>query len=573
MRRFAQLCLALDTRASKADRLDALRAHFDAVAPQAPADAAWALHLLAGTPLRPVLSAATRQATLRAAACTAAGLPDWLVDACCDATGDLAEAIALLLPPPTRPSDAGLTEWIETRLPTLRALPSPQQTAWLASAWDELDAPARQLLIQLIGGGARQRLDEPLLQRALAEHSGLDAALIAQRLLGWADARNRPSATRWQTLVARPDATAPRGDPTPFIADQRLDDAQCGAWVSHPNHWITWACGGLRAQLVRRGGQAWLWADDGLLANHRFPEVVAAAAALPDDTLLDGELLIWPPGAPRPAPAAQLQRRLARATPGAALRAATPPRFIAQDLLSLGGDDLRPRPWVERRAALDALLTPASPGSAADPAVLAVAELLDAGDAAALAALLGRARALGLAGLRLGRRDTGHGEAPVGFWPLAPQVVPAVLLYAQGRPGAPGSAGGEYTFAVWNRPPIDAAEAQSVAEAIARREPAMPDGLQLLPIARVAAPADAAQAEALARALRSHTLQKFGPVRALRPTLVAELGFDGVASSARHKSGLTLQQPRLLGLHEGLPLDALGNLLTLQALLPAGPVE
>lgn len=574
MRRLAQLILALDTRRGEAERLDALRAHFDAVAAEAPADAAWALHLLAGGRLRRVWGAATRQATLRAAAGMASGLPEWLLDACCDATGDLAEAIALLLPPPTRPGNAGLAEWIEQRLPALQALAPAEQPAGLAAAWDELDGPARHLLIQLLGGGARLGVDAALLQRALAAHCGLDATLLAQRLLGWTSARTPPSAARWQALVAPPEVGTPQDGPAPFVADRRLDDAQIQTWLSPPDRWISWAYGGLRAQLLRRGGQTWLWADGGRLLNDRFPEVVAAASAQPDATWpegaqLDGELLVWPAGAPSPAPADRLQRRLARARPGAALRAATPPRFIAHDLLNAAGKADRPLDWTARRAALEALLAPTS---ASSPAVLEVAEVLTAEDAAALAALRERARALGVAGLRVGRRDAAPGEAAA-FWPLEPQVVQAVLLYAQAGAGGRGMAGGAsgqvYTFAVWNRPPADAAEVQAVAEAIDRREPPRPDGLQLLPIAKVTTPADAAQADALARTLRRHTLQKFGPVRALRPVLVAELGFDGVAASARHKSGLALQQPRLLGLREDAPLQTLGDLMALQALARA----
>lgn len=570
MRRFARLCQDLDTRPSDTDRHDALRTYFDAVAPHAPADAAWALHLLAGARLRPVWGAATRRATLRTAASTASGLPGWLVDACCDAAGDAAEAIALLLPPPTRPGDAGLTEWIEQRLPVLQALAPAEQPAGLATAWDELDGPARHLSIQLLGGGSRLGVDTALLQRALAAHSGLDAALIAQRLLGWTNARTPPSAARWQALVVPTEVGTPQDGPAPFVADRRLDDPQIQTWQSPPDRWISWAYGGLRTQLLRRGGQTWLWADGGRLLNDRFPEVIAAAAALPDaawpeGAALDGELLIWPAGAPGPAPAAQLQRRLARPRPGAALRAATPPRFIAHDLLNAADERGRPQSWATRRAALEALLAPAS---ASRPAVLAAAEILAAEDATALATLRQHARALGLAGLRVGRRDAAPGDA-AGFWPLEPQVLQAVLLYAQAAAGARGASGGAYTFAVWNRPPADAAEAQAVVEAIARREPPRSDGLQLLPIAKVTTPADAAQAEALAHALRRHTLQKFGPVRSLRPALVAELGFDSVAASARHRSGLALQQPRLLRLREDAPLQAIGNLAMLQALVPA----
>ena len=209
MRRFAELYDALDASTGTSDKVAALVRYFG----QAPAeDAAWAVYFLAGGKPRQVLPTAL----LREVACQRAGIDDWLFEECYQAVGDLAETIAHVLPPGQHVSNAGLAEWVEQRVLPLRGLAPGEQTARIVAAWDELDATGRFLLLKLIGGGFRVGVSKLLVQRALALHAGLDAKLVAQRLVGWTDARATPSAARLQALLAPVDA--------PLDGDERPAD-------------------------------------------------------------------------------------------------------------------------------------------------------------------------------------------------------------------------------------------------------------------------------------------------------------------------------------------------------------
>ena len=239
MRRFAELYQSLDASTATNAKVAAL-AHYFAQAQAA--DAAWAVYFLAGGKPRQVLPTAV----LRAAACRRAGVDDWLFEACYQAVGDLAETIALVLPPGEQVGDEGLAVWIEQRLLPLRGLAPDEQMARIEAAWDELDAPGRFLLTKLIGGGFRVGVSKLLVQRALAEHAGLDAKLLAQRLMGWTDARATPSAARFAALVAAAGSGSEAGaevsgQPYPFFLAHPLQVPEARTcrtpWARWPTGW------------------------------------------------------------------------------------------------------------------------------------------------------------------------------------------------------------------------------------------------------------------------------------------------------------------------------------------------
>jgi DNA ligase-1 len=559
MRRFAALYLALDASTATTAKLAALRAYFA----QAPADdAAWAVYFLAGGKPRQVVPTAL----LRQTASAMAGLSDWLFEASYQAVGDLAETIALVLPPPVdTPDDAGLAVWIEQRLLPLRGLPPAEQSPRLREAWSVLDATGRFLLVKLIGGGFRVGVSKLLVTRALAAVAGIDARLMAQRLMGWTDARATPSAARYRALidpVAQPQAEA--GQPYPFFLAHPLagDPATLGA----AGDWIAeWKYDGIRAQLVRRAGRVWIWSRGEELVTERFPEIVAWAQGLPEGTVLDGEILVWHDGAPVPAPFNRLQMRIARKTLPKKLLVEVPVRFLAYDLLEQDGVDRRDAPQQARRAALEALLPQRD-----------VSPRLVAADWPALAAARAESRARGVEGLMLKHRDARYGSGRTKVdgvwwkWKVDPLSVDAVLVYAQAGHGRRASVYTDYTFAVWNRPPRDAAEAQSVVEAIARREPAPrddPQALQLVPFAKAYSGLGDAEFAAVDKVISATTLEKFGPVRSVRPSLVFELGFEGIGPSPRHRSGIAVRFPRMLRQRLDKPLHEADTLGLLRAMM------
>ncbi|MBK6789469.1 MAG: ATP-dependent DNA ligase [Betaproteobacteria bacterium] len=571
MRRFAQLFQALDASTATGDKVAALVSYL-AAAPAA--DAAWAVYFLAGGKPRQ----AVPTALLRDLACRQAGIDTWLFDECYQVVGDLAETIAHLLPPAAGTTGAGLAEWIETRLLPLRGLPPAEQADRLAAAWDELDAAGRFLSVKLIGGGFRVGVSRLLVQRAVAEAAALDARLVAQRLVGWTDARATPSAARWQALVSKEaEGAPPAGQPYPFFLAHALQ-AEPHMLGPRSDWLVEWKYDGIRAQLVKRTGQVWIWSRGEELVTERFPEVVAAAAHLPDGTVLDGELLVWPAQSAVPAAFNLLQQRIGRKTVGKKLLAEAPVAFVAYDLLEAAGLDRREEPQHGRRQRLEALLEPHLQGPAQGLA-LRLSPLVDAADWLACAALREQSRQRGVEGFmlkhRLSRYGSGRTKADGTWWKwkIAPLTVDAVLVYAQAGHGRRASVYTDYTFAVWSRPPASEAEARAVVEAIARREPAQPGALQLLPFAKAYSGLSDEEFKAVDRVVRAHTLEKFGPVRSVRPTLVFEIGFEGIAASPRHRSGVAVRFPRMLRLRPDKPLHEADSLATLHALMGLSPLQ
>jgi DNA ligase-1 len=557
MRRFAMLYQALDASTATGDKVLALRRYFAAAPPE---DAAWAVYFLAGGKPRQVVPTAV----LRQLACQRAGIDDWLFDACYQAVGDLAETIAHVLPAAAVPGEQGLAFWVEERLLPLRGLAPEEQAARIGAAWDELDSGGRFLLVKLIGGGFRVGVSKLLVQRALAEQAGLDAKIVAQRLMGYTDARATPSAARYLQIVSRDASPAlEAGQPYPFFLAHALQAAP--ETLGDPGDWLVeWKYDGIRAQVVRRAGQVWIWSRGEELMTERFPEVVAAVQALPDGTVLDGELLVWREGAEAPAPFNVLQQRIGRKTLPKKLLAEAPVVFVAYDLLEAGGVDQRGQPQQVRRERLEALL---------EGSPLRFSPQVRAADWPAYAALRQTSRERGVEGFMLKQATARYGsgrtkaEGVWWKWKIDPLSVDCVLIYAQAGHGRRASVYTDYTFAVWSRPPADALEAQAVVDAIARREPAREGALQLVPFAKAYSGLTDDEFKAVDRVIREHTLEKFGPVRSVKPTLVFELGFEGINPSPRHKSGIAVRFPRMLRLREDKPLHEADSLPVLQRLI------
>jgi len=564
MKRFARLFAELDQSTATLAKVDALKRYF---ADAAPRDAAWAVYFLAGGKPRQVVPSGV----LWTIACRKAGIDDWLFDACYQAVGDFAETVAHVLPPPEHESDLGLADWIEERLLTLRGLAPEEQALRIGSFWDELDTAGRFLLNKLIGGSFRVGVSKLLVQRALAEGAHVDAKLVAQRMMGYTDGRVAPSAERYRHLTASAEAgPLDVGQPYPFFLAHQLDApvAEFATRLASPAGWIVeWKYDGIRAQVVRRGSQVWIWSRGEELVTERFPEIVEAVRPLPDGTVLDGEVVVWKDG--KVAPFNLLQQRIGRKTLTKKVLADAPVGFIAYDLLEVGGVDLREQPQSERRERLEALV-------AAHPSIhLSPVETAESWEA--LAERRKESRERGVEGFMLKHRQARYGtgrrkqdDLAGGTWwkwKVDPLSVDCVLVYAQAGHGRRASVYTDYTFAVWNRLPADAAEAQAVIDAIDRREPAAPEALQLVPFAKAYSGLTDEEFREVDRAIRRTTLEKFGPVRSVKPTMVFELGFEGINRSTRHKSGIAVRFPRMLRIRADKPLHEADTLQTLEALL------
>ncbi|MCA3179526.1 MAG: ATP-dependent DNA ligase [Burkholderiaceae bacterium] len=561
MKAFADLYAELDASTSTLHKVDALERYLRGAAP---ADAAWAVYVLAGG--KPRQAVASR--LMREAAREAAGLPEWLFDESYQAVGDLAETIAHLLPPATTLEVVGLAEWMTRRLPSLRGAPPEDAKAALRGWWSALDWNGRFVLSKLITGGFRVGVSKLLVMRAVARVAGLDEKLLAQRMIGYTDARASPDAARWLALIAPADAAEPAaataGHPYPFFLAHPLQ--QPPESLGAPGDWLVeWKWDGIRAQLVLRAGGAWLWSRGEELITERFPEIERAARAFAasvapagEGLVLDGEVLAWDPQAVRPMPFAALQKRVARKTLTPAVLRASPAAFVAYDLLEWRGEDWRPRPQAERRAMLESLLEAAAvPGLSLSPRVVA-------DDWAGFAALREASRARGVEGFMLKRLASAYGVGRTKVdggdwwkWKVEPFSVDAVLVYAQRGHGRRASLYTDYTFAVWDRA-VDAAGGPS--------DPPR----ALLPFAKAYSGLTDEEIRRVDAIVRRTTVEKFGPVRSVTPTLVFELGFEAIARSPRHKSGIAVRFPRMLRWRTDKPVGEADTIEALRALLPPG---
>jgi len=505
MRAFARLYTALDETNATSEKVAALVQYFRAAPP---GDAAWAVYFLSGRrPKRLVGST-----DLRAWAAAEAGIPDWLFEESYHAVGDLAETITLLLPDTGISSDLPLSRWVEERLLGLRGQAGVVQRAELVRAWRELGRRERYVWNKLITGSFRVGASARLVVRALAEVSGVDEGTTAQRVMGaW-----EPSPEFFQRLVAPDTRDADVSRPYPFYLAYPLE--QEPATLGEAAEWLAeWKWDGIRAQLIRRAGRTFLWSRGEELLSGRFPEVEEAGALLPEGTVIDGELLPWRDQAPLPF--AQLQRRIGRKTLSRKILSEVPVVLVAYDLLEARGEDLRGLPFTERRERLAALL-------AATPSVgrLRLSPAVEATAWSDIEAARGRARETGAEGLMLKRRSSIYGvgrkRGDWWKWKLDPHSVDAVLIYAQPGSGRRAGLYTDYTFGVW-------------------------DGGRLVPFAKAYSGLSDEEIRQVDTFVRRNTVEKFGPVRTVRPELVFELAFEGIQRSTRHKSGIAVRFPRM----------------------------
>lgn len=578
MKQFAELFAQLDGSTSTLHKVQALRAFFEA----APAeDAAWAVYFLSGG--KPKRTVPTR--TLREVALQVSGLPDWLFEESYQAVGDLAETIAHVLPisPHAKPNLQGLACWMEQRILPLRSMPDDERVLAVQACWNELSAVERFLFVKLVGGGFRVGVSKLLVTRALAQVSGLDAKVIATRMMGFADANNQPGADQFTTLI-QPEAvaggaveTSRAGQPLPFFLAHPLQEEpeKLGAledWL------VEWKYDGIRAQVVKDSGQVWLWSRGEELVSEQFPELQEAFANWPESCILDGEILVWP-GGEVPAGFNALQGRLNRKVVSKKLMVDSPVVFLAYDLLRLNGTNIVDATQRERRLLLENFHATHNKSSAVNGmSRLLLSQLVLAAGWNELKTLREQSRERGVEGFMLKHVNSRYGVGRTKAdglwwkWKVDPMTVDCVLVYAQRGHGRRASLYTDYTFAVWESPPSDAAQAQEVAKAIANGEKVddtVARGLpRLVPFAKAYSGLTDEEFKEVDRVIRKHTVDKFGPVRTVVPVLVFELGFEAISRSSRHKSGVAVRFPRMLRIRHDKPLHEADHLAVLEALLP-----
>ena len=508
MRAFAALYSALDESNATRDKVDAMLEYFRAAAPE---NAAWAVHVLTGGKLKRLV----RSSDLREWASAASGYPLWLVDETYAHVGDLAETITLLTPRAGSQSELAqlpLHQWIEDLLQPLTRLTPAEQGERVRDWWAQLPRDQVFVLCKLLTGSLRVGVSQRLVVQALAKLTEIPGERIAHRLTG----TFVPTPQAWITLVAAGEDVIDHDQPYPFFLASPLE--QAAAELGDPADWLAeWKWDGIRAQLLRRGGVARLWSRGEERLDGRFPEIEAAACDLGAKVVLDGEILGWENDLPLPF--SRLQKRIGRLKPGPKSLADCPVVFMAYDLIELQGEDWRTRPLYERRAMLKEVLAPVHAGT------LRVSPALESASWEQWASARLEARERGVEGLILKRLSApylvGRRRGDWWKWKIDPFTIDAVLIYAQSGHGRRSTLFTDYTFALW-------------------------DQGKLVPVAKAYSGLDDSEISRLDRWIRTHTIERFGPVRSVQPVHVFELAFEAVNRSSRHKSGIAVRFPRIL---------------------------
>jgi DNA ligase-1 len=529
MRRFAELVLGLGTSTKTNDKLEMLAAYFAA---EEDADKVWVIALFSGRKPRRTVNATQLQEWCR----EITGLPGWLFEESYHTVGDLAETIALLLPEDGggavqngggvaedggAAADPSLADYLR-RLVAIGKQADAVKREFVVSCWRLMNKDERFVFNKLITGGFRIGISQKTIVNALAQSAGVDAAVIAHRITGDWD----PATTSFSTLLS--EGGRGQSKPYPFYLAYALEGEP--GLLGEPGEWqAEWKWDGIRGQLIHRGGLLFVWSRGEELMTEKFPEYQAFRGRLPEGVVLDGEIIglvtgdaegavVGDAGGLRVLPFAALQTRIGRKNVTKKHLQEVPVGFIAYDLLEYAGEDWRERPLVERRRQLESIV------AAAGHPLLALSPVIDFEDWAGLVAVRARAREMGSEGVMLKRKSSmyqvGRKRGDWWKWKIDPLVIDAVMVYAQKGHGRRSNLYTDYTFAVRA-------------------------GDQLVTFTKAYSGLTDKELEEVDAFVRKNSLEKFGPVRTVRPELVFEIAFEGIAASARHKSGVALRFPRI----------------------------
>lgn len=525
MRLFSQLFEQLDRTTKTSVRIDALVRYFEKAAPE---DKLWAVALFSGR--RPKRPANTTR--LREWSAALADIPQWLFDESYHVVGDLSETISLVVPQTATGTEKPLAEWMRW-LNDLREKPEEEQKLQLQNAWSSLARHELFVFNKLMAGSFRIGVSQKMMVKALARHLDKDENSIAHRLTGQWD----PFHVTWDELLLEESRKDDDSRPYPFFLAYALEENP--EKLGSPEDWqAEWKWDGIRGQIIVRNDQLFVWTRGEELVTEKYPEYHPLALLLPNGTVIDGEILAYRDH--HPLHFSVLQTRIGRKALSRKLLEKAPVVLMAYDLLEWNGQDLRDKPLRERRQLLENLVAKTN----YEHFILSPEVNFHTWEE--LAAKREGAREKGSEGIMLKRKSsgyqTGRKRGDWWKWKIDPLTVDAVLIYAMRGHGRRANLYTDYTFAVWN------------------------EG-ELVPFAKAYSGLTDAEFHSVDAFVKRNTVERFGPVRSVKPELVFELAFEGIAASARHKSGVALRFPRMKRWRKDKPIEEANTLQDLLLLL------
>jgi DNA ligase-1 len=528
MQQFANLVTKLGTSTKTNDKLEALVDYFSVADDK---DKVWVIAIFSGR--RPKRAVNTTQ--LATYAVEMINLPFWLFEESYHVVGDLAETITLLLPEKTSAEEntKPLNYYIE-KLKTIEKESEEVRKQFILESWMEMNYAERFVFNKLITGGFRIGVSQKIMVNALGKTVQLEPSVIAHRISGNWD----PSTISLNELLSEHATVTDWSKPYPFFLAYAIEQNNIEE-LGDPKDWqAEWKWDGIRGQMIKRNGELFVWSRGEELMTVKFPEYRSLQKLLPDGLALDGEII--PSVDKKPLPFALLQTRIGRKNVTKKQLQEAPIAFFAYDLLEFDGEDWRNKPLEERRAKLEEVV------ATVNHPTLVISPIVAFDSWEELTELRRGSREMGAEGFMLKRKHStyqvGRKRGDWWKWKIDPLVIDCVMIYAQKGAGRRSNLYTAYTFAV-------------------------KDGDELVPFTRAYSgltDKEFAQVDAF---VKRNSLEKFGPVRTVKPELVFEIAFEGIAASNRHKSGVALRFPRINRWRKDKKPDEINTLEDLKKML------
>ncbi|WP_394660529.1 ATP-dependent DNA ligase [uncultured Chryseobacterium sp.] len=525
MKNFAELINALESTNKTNAKIDAIIDYLERTPDD---DKVWFIALFTGKrPKRNVNSNYMKEWAL-----DITRLPFWLFQESYSSVGDLGETISLILPPPTEKIERSLSEWMDD-IVGLKDKSDAEKKDFVLNSWNGLDYTERLIFNKLLGGSFRIGVSDKTLINALTKFSEQESSALMHSLMGkWL-----PNEVSFQELIAAENVNPDNSKPYPFCLayplEKDLED------LGQPDEWlIEYKWDGIRGQIIKRNGEVFIWSRGEELVTEQFPEVKETIEKMNGNFVIDGEILAVKDD--KVLNFNELQKRLNRKTLTKKMLSEIPIQVFAYDLLELEGNDLREKPISGRRAMLEELLLNETPEN------IKISEVIEFNEWNELDLIREASREINSEGLMLKQKNSlyhsGRKKGDWWKWKINPLTIDAVMIYAQKGSGRRSAYYTDYTFAVKNED-------------------------KLVTIAKAYSGLTDKEIMEVSKFVNKNAIEKFGPVRTVKPELVFEIAFEGIGFSNRHKSGVALRFPRILRWRKDKTVEEIDDLEEIKKLI------
>ena len=452
-------------------------------------------------------------------------MPIWLIETCYAKVGDSAEVISLLLQDNLLKKDIkediSLDQLLNKILPNLSKLEEPQKKSQIKLLWEKTTNDNQLIFNKILTGSFRIGVSKGLVTKAISNMVGIDESIILHRLMGDFDPIEETYIFLINEKLEQKELTY---KPYPFqlanTFDEKIKETTSINQYQFESKWD-----GIRSQIIKRSNNISIWTRGEELVNKTFPELIKLISDFKNDFVLDGEILIWDEIKNCPKEFSLLQKRLGRKSPSAKIQKDLPVVFIAYDILEMNGNDIRSKVLSERRNILEEkFYNPISEDQNNNSRKIKITKLLKIKNWEELEEAKNSARNIKTEGLVIKNKNSKYlpGRKKGNWWKykVDPMQLDGVLIYAKPGSGKRADLYTDYSFAIWEEN-------------------------KLVKFANAYSGLNNEEIKELDKWIRKNTLEKYGPVRSVKPELVFEISFDNIQISKRHKSGIALRFPRI----------------------------